>query len=79
MFKLRDGIAAYPVESRYGHHVVSIDAIERGQPLAFESVQQLIADYLEVNARQQAVQLFLTALEARYRVRGMEVFEAQAA
>lgn len=78
VFRLRQGLAGFPVESRWGYHVVNVDAVEAGQPLAFEQVQAQIADYLELQVRQRNVQQFLLELRERYPVRGLEEIEAQA-
>lgn len=78
VFRLRQGLAGFPVESRWGYHVVNVDAVEEGQPLAFEQVQAQIADYLELQVRQRNVQQFLLELRERYPVRGLEEIEAQA-
>lgn len=66
------GLAGFPVESRWGYHVVSIDALEAGTALSFEQVQPQIGDYLELQVRQRDVQQFLLELRERYPVRGLE-------
>ena len=78
VFRLRQGLAGFPVESRWGYHVVSIDALEAGTALTFEQVQPQISDYLELQVRQRDVQQFLLELRERYPVRGLEDIEAQA-
>lgn len=79
IFRLHEGIAAFPVESRWGYHVVSIDERAEGEALGFDEVQQRISDYLELQLRQQAVQLYLRELQHRHEVRGLEAIEAAAA
>lgn len=79
VFRLRQGLAAYPVESRWGHHVVSVDAIEAGTRLPFEAVRGRIADYLELQVRQRELQHYLESLQERYGVRGLGEIEALAA
>lgn len=79
VFRLRVGLAAFPVESRWGYHVVSVDALESGEKLAFDQVQQRISDYLELQVRQRELQLYLQELQARYEVRGLDAIEAEAA
>ena len=78
VFRLRQGLAGFPVDSRWGYHVVSIDALEAGTALTFEQVQPQISDYLELQVRQRDVQQFLLELRERYPVRGLEDIEAQA-
>lgn len=78
VFRLREGLAGFPVESRWGCHVVRIDGIAGGEPLPFDEVRGRIADYLELQLRQQALQLYLQQLEHRYGVRGLDAIEALA-
>lgn len=79
VFRLRAGLAAFPVESRWGYHVVSVDAIESGEELAFDQVHQRISDYLELQVRQRELQQYLQGLQERYEVRGLDAIEAEAA
>ncbi len=79
IFRLRAGLAAFPVESRWGYHVVCVDEIAAGEALAFEAVQQRISDYLELQVRQQEVQQFLLELQERYEVRGLDAIVAATA
>jgi len=78
VFRLRQGLAGFPVESRWGHHVVSVDELESGQPLTFEQVHAQIRDYLELQVRQRDVQAYLLSLRERYAVRGLDEIEAAA-
>ena len=78
VFRLREGLAGFPVESRWGYHVVCIDAREDGQPQAFEAVLPQIRDYLELQVRQREVQAYLLQLQERYPVRGLDEIEAEA-
>lgn len=79
IFRLRQGLAAFPMESRWGYHVVSIDEIAPGEALTFEEVRAQISDYLELQVRQRELQHYLMMLQERYEVRGLEEIEAQAA
>lgn len=78
VFRLRQGLAGFPVESRWGYHVVCIDALSTGDTLAFDGVHQRISDYLELQVRQREIQNYLHGLRARYEVRGLEEIEAAA-
>jgi len=78
VFRLPVGLAAFPVESRWGYHVVCIDDIERGVPLAFNAVRERIGDYLELQLRQRELQHYLSILQERYDVRGLAEIEALA-
>ncbi len=79
IFRLRQGLAAFPVESRWGHHVVSIDEIAAGQMQEFPAVQAQISDYLELQVHQRELQHYLLILQERYEVRGLDEIEAAAA
>jgi peptidyl-prolyl cis-trans isomerase C len=78
IFRLPVGLAAFPVESRWGYHVVCVDEIESGMPLAFDAVRERIADYLELQLRQRELQHYLLTLQERYDVRGLAEIEALA-
>lgn len=79
IFRLPEGLAPLPVESRWGYHVVHIDERCPGEPLGFEEVRQRISDYLELQLRQRELQQYLLTLQERYGVRGLEEIEAAAA
>lgn len=79
IFRLREGLAAFPVESRWGYHVVSVDALAPGQALSFEEVHGQISDYLELQVHQRELQQYLLGLQAHYEVRGLDEIEALAA
>jgi peptidyl-prolyl cis-trans isomerase C len=72
LFMLKPGLAGLTVETRWGHHVVCVDAIERGEPLAFEEAAPRIAAYLETQARQNAIHQYLQILAERHGVAGLE-------
>jgi peptidyl-prolyl cis-trans isomerase C len=78
LFRLREGLAAFPVESRWGYHVVCVEAIEPGEALGFEQVRAQISDYLELQVRQRELQQYLLLLQERYDVRGLDAIEAEA-
>lgn len=72
LFMLKPGLAGLTVESRWGHHVVMVDAIERGALLGFEQAEAKIAAYLETQVRQNAIHQYLQILAARYGVQGLD-------
>lgn len=72
LFMLAPGLAGLTVETRYGHHVVWLDETVHGAPLSFEDAETKIAAYLETQARQNAIQQYLTQLSERYGVRGID-------
>lgn len=75
LFMLKPGLAGLTVESRWGHHVVQVDAIERGEPLEYSEAASRIAAYLETQARQNAIHHYLRLLAERYPVSGLEDFD----
>jgi peptidyl-prolyl cis-trans isomerase C len=79
MFRLGAGLAAFPVESRWGYHVVTVDGIQAGAELGFDAVRDRISDYLELQVRQRELQDYLRGLAQRYGVRGLAEIEAHAA
>ncbi|MCB1553314.1 MAG: peptidylprolyl isomerase [Xanthomonadales bacterium] len=72
VFMLKPGLAGLTVESRWGHHVVQIDSVERGEALSFDEARPRIAAYLEAQVRQNAIHQYLQLLAERYGVRGLE-------
>ncbi len=78
VFRLRAGLAPFPVESRWGYHVVHVDEIAAGQQQAYEDVRERISDYLELQVQQLEVQHYLQELQARHEVRGLDAIEAEA-
>lgn len=76
VFRLREGLAAFPVESRWGYHVVSVDEIQPGAEQPFDAVRERISDYLELQVRQRELQRYLLGLRERYPVRGLDAIEA---
>ncbi|MFO1509694.1 MAG: peptidylprolyl isomerase [Steroidobacteraceae bacterium] len=78
VFRLPAGLAAFPVESRWGYHIIQIDALESGVPLGFDAVHRRIADYLELQVRQRELQHYLESLREHYGVRGLAEIEALA-
>lgn len=75
IFRLREGIAAFPVESRWGYHVVSVDELQPGEALEFDEVHAQISDYLELQVRQRELQHYLLGLQERYEVCGLAEIE----
>lgn len=78
LFRLRAGLAAFPVESRWGYHVVCVDEVQPGRPQSFEQVRRQLSDYLELQSRQRELQRYLMLLQERYEVRGLKEIEAAA-
>ena len=73
VFRLPPGLAGLTVETRWGHHVVLVDAVERGERLDFADAAPRITAYLEAQARQHAVHDYIHRLAERYPVQGLEL------
>ena len=78
VFRLKPGLAAFPVESRWGYHVVCVDEIAAGEAQAFDQVRERISDYLELQVHQRELQQYLRELQERFEVRGLDAIEAAA-
>lgn len=76
LYRLKPGLAGLTIESRYGHHVVWVDEIERGAALGFEEAAGKIAAYLEAQVKQNALHQYLQILRERYPVTGLDELEA---
>lgn len=76
LFMLRPGLAGLTIESRWGHHVVCVDAIERGEALSFDEARDKIAAYLETQVKQNAIHQYLQILRERHGVQGLDEIEA---
>lgn len=78
LFMLREGLAGLTVETRYGHHVVVIDRVERGSPLSWDEAFPRIAAYLETQVTQNAVHQYLGILAQRFEVIGLDALDETA-
>jgi peptidyl-prolyl cis-trans isomerase C len=63
----------YPVESRYGFHVVLIHARHEGQPLGFEACREKIADYLREHVRRRAISQYIRVLAGSHDIDGFDL------
>lgn len=76
LLRLEEGsIAAAPVETRFGLHIVRLDARANGEPLPFEVVRGRIAEALEKTAWARTARCFVARLVAQAEIEGVE-FEA---
>ncbi|HNP35070.1 MAG TPA: peptidylprolyl isomerase [Woeseiaceae bacterium] len=63
----------YPVETRYGFHVVLIHARHSGRPLTFEACHERIADYLREHVRRRAISQYIRVLAADHHIEGFDL------
>jgi peptidyl-prolyl cis-trans isomerase C len=73
VLRLEPGLATRPVESRYGFHVVEVLSREGGEPLPYESVHHLIADYIRERAWRRAVSQYIGRLAADAEIMGVDL------
>ncbi len=60
-----------PVPTRYGYHVLRLDARDAGKPLPFEAAREQIARFLEDAAWRTAVRQYLQILVGRAEIGGL--------
>ena len=63
----------YPVETRYGHHIVRVDRRIEGRQLPFELVHPRVAAFLEERVRRTAVRQYISLLAGRASIEGIEL------
>lgn len=70
--QLEDGaITAEPVLSRYGYHVIRLDALAPGRELPYQAVRDKLAEAMEKAAWTRAAQQFVEALVAAADIKGI--------
>ena len=80
LYALEDGaIAPEPVQSRFGAHVLRLDARARGETLPFDYVQERIAAYLTERAWRRDVARYIDGLVAQADIEGLEIARPQEA
>lgn len=73
LLRLPVGLAARPVLTRYGYHVVEVLERLEGQPLPFEAVLPVVRDYLAAKTRRRAISQYLQRLVGEARIEGIEL------
>lgn len=73
IFRLPLGLAAQPIESRYGLHVVMIDQRIEGRLLPFEVVHEAIRNELDQRVWQTAVSQYLRKLVGEAEIAGIQL------
>lgn len=72
--QLREGeITRLPVETRYGFHIIRLDARARGAVLPFEAVQERIKVALERKAWAEAAAAFVAGLVSKASITGLDM------
>lgn len=72
--RLSEGeVTAEPVKTRFGYHVIRLDAVAPGRPLPFEAVSANLAEALEKAAWVRAARDFTNRLVEQAEVTGVDV------
>ncbi len=66
-------ITAEPILTRYGWHIIKMDALAPGAALPFEAVKQKISDAMEKAAWTRAAQAFVQSLVAEADISGADL------
>jgi peptidyl-prolyl cis-trans isomerase C len=67
------GLAATPIESRYGYHIVRVDERIEGEPLPYDHVADAIASYLRDRVYHQAISQYVTLLAGEASIDGIDI------
>jgi peptidyl-prolyl cis-trans isomerase C len=62
LFKLATGLCAYPVDSRYGVHIIRIEHSIKGERLPYDYVREKIRGYLKEQSERHAIADYLRDL-----------------
>lgn len=73
VLRLPVGLAERPVETRYGFHVVEVLSRAGGEPLAYDDVRGMIAEYLRERSWRRAVSQYVGRLAADAELEGVEL------
>lgn len=68
-----DEVPEYPVETRFGFHVVLIHQRKEGSPVTFESCRERIADYLREHVRRRAISQYIRLIAGEHEIEGIDL------
>ena len=78
LYRLKEReIASAPVESRFGAHVLRLDACARGEPLPFDYVRERISAYLAEQAWRHETARYIGGLVANAQIEGIDMGRPQ--
>src|SRR5699024_3782674 len=66
-------VPEYPVETRFGFHVVLIHQRKEGKPVTFESCHEKIAGYLREHVRRRAINQYIRLVAAEHDIEGIDL------
>ena len=73
IFSLNQGLAAYPIETRYGFHVVVVDRKIAGKQLEFDQVHEKIAEYLRHRVERKSISHYIHQLLSQADIEGIDL------
>lgn len=76
VFTCTPGLIPYPVETRYGVHVVRVDHHEDGRQLPYEMVEHRVKDYLNEKVRRKAIAQYIHVLASEAHIEGFSLDSA---
>ena len=79
VLRLEEGLAARPVETRYGFHVVEVLQRIPGEQLPFDAVRAMIAEYLEEVTRRRAINQYIRLLAGEADITGIDLDASESA
>lgn len=71
--RLPVGLAAAPIESRYGFHVVRLKKRIEGRPLEYDMVAEKIKGYLTQKASRLSIQCYIQSLVEKADIEGIQI------
>lgn len=79
LFALAPGtMAAEPIATRYGFHIIRLDRKHEGRQLPFETVAGRIAEYLQQSVRRRALAQYVARLAGAAQIEGIDLASAEA-
>ncbi|WP_105169753.1 peptidylprolyl isomerase [Pseudoalteromonas sp. T1lg23B] len=72
VFAAEEGLMTYPVESRFGFHIVFVDFKQAGKQLPFDAVKTRIKDYLNKKVERKAIAQYIECLIANADIDGFD-------
>ncbi len=73
VFKMEEGLALHPVESRYGFHIVRLDKRVEGKPLPYNMVEDRIATYLKDQVYRRSINQYISLLAGQASIEGVDI------
>lgn len=73
VLRMGAGLGGRPVETRYGYHIVRVDERVGGEPLAYDDVHAMIADYLHERSWRRAIGQYVRMLASEAELSGVEL------